>query len=51
VTGWAAPQAAATITSAVHHLRVRGKDHLVYADARARCTTWTGAVRAAARRS
>ncbi len=33
VTGWAAPQAAATITSAVHHLRVRGKDHLVYADA------------------
>lgn len=33
VTGWEAPQAAARITSPVHHVRVRGKDHLIHADA------------------
>ena len=33
VTGWEAPRAKAGIASAVHHLRVRGKDHLLYADA------------------
>lgn len=33
VKGWEATQAATAIVSSVHHLRVRGKDHLLYADA------------------
>ncbi|MBV6405967.1 MAG: hypothetical protein IT228_07685 [Flavobacteriales bacterium] len=33
VPGWEPPQAKAAIASAVHHLRLRGKDHLLYADA------------------
>lgn len=33
VKGWEAEQASTAIASSVHHLRVRGKDHLLYADA------------------
>ncbi len=33
VDGWAPPRATAAITSAAHHLRLRGKDHLVIGDA------------------
>ncbi|HMQ74487.1 MAG TPA: hypothetical protein PKE21_05485 [Flavobacteriales bacterium] len=33
VKGWEAAQASTAIASSVHHLRVRGKDHLLYADA------------------
>ncbi len=33
VTGWMAPRAGAAITSAAHHLRIRSKDHLLFADA------------------